>query len=104
MADMIQFLTRVTEEQSILIERTYLENPMKYKSRAAVVRAALDCFLGREVCDMKTYKSPGYEPTCKFGYDDCVNDPAYLRHTGYYGKIYTCNCCTKGECYDDEDK
>lgn len=101
MADMIQFLTRVTEEQSKLIERTYLANPMKYKSRAAVVRAALDRFYG---LDKHSYKSIGYAWTCKFGNNDCINDPAYLKYAGYTGKIYTCDCCKEGECYDDEDK
>lgn len=98
---MIQFLTRITTHHSILIEKTLQNNPKLYKSRAAIVRAALDHFYG---LDKNTYKPPAYTPTCKFGYDDCVNDPAYLKYTKYTGEIYTCDCCKKGECYDDEDK
>lgn len=78
-----------------------MNNPQKYKSRAAIVRAALDRFYG---LDKHSYESIGYAWTCKFGYNDCVNDPAYLRYRGYPSMVGCCDICEKGECYDDEDK
>lgn len=46
-----------------------------------------DCFVDR-----------GYMPTCKYGYDDCVCDPAYLKNES------NCDGCIDGDWYDDEDK
>lgn len=53
----------------------------------------------------------GYEPTCPYGYVDCVYDPAYLRE---YNFDYWVECgmptgcgesvCENGEWYDNEDK
>lgn len=50
-----------------------------------------------------------YEPTCPFGNDDCICDPAYI--TAHYPEWYKklgspteCKDCINGERYDDEDK
>lgn len=58
-----------------------------------------------------------YIPVCPKGYDDCVNDPAYIKHhhSEWYKKLYgdltpeevikTKNSCNDDDCYyDDEDK
>ena len=44
----------------------------------------------------------GYIPTCRYGYDDCILDPAYLEKEGYEGG--NCDGCEDGNWYDDEDK
>lgn len=44
----------------------------------------------------------GYIQTCKYGYDDCISDPAYLEHEGY--ESGNCDGCKDGYWYDDEDK
>lgn len=46
-----------------------------------------------------------YEPTCKYGYSDCIFDPAYDEY--YYDSTDDhpmCKGCIDGNCYDDEDK
>lgn len=64
-----------------------------------------------------------YTPTCPRGYEDCVNDPAYIydTHPEWYKEIYgdltpeqasekSCKLKVKDDpdekfyCYDDEDK
>jgi hypothetical protein len=67
------------------------------------------------------FKSVYYKPTCKFGWDDCINDPAYIYATypEWYKSLYGdktpeeaaedeeegCAHCTEQCCYyDDEDK
>ena len=56
-----------------------------------------------------------YAPTCKFGYADCIRDPAYIKHehpewyTELYGdvdpsEVDDCYDCKNGSRYDDEDK
>ena len=61
-----------------------------------------------------------YKPVCRYGYSDCINDPAcekYWRNEWYlkfYGDISPeeavqhkrscCVDCTNGSFYDDEDK
>lgn len=62
-----------------------------------------------------------YKPTCKFGWDNCINDPAYIYATypEWYKELYGdkspeeaaadedegCAHCTEDNCYyDDEDK
>ena len=61
-----------------------------------------------------------YRPTCKFGWDDCICDPAYIKATypEWYERLYGgldpetaakceggCSACTEDNChYDDEDK
>ena len=60
-------------------------------------------------------KKPDYIPTCPYGYEDCISDPAYIRE--YYPKWWEelgmpteCECADEYEegchCryYDDEDK
>ena len=54
-----------------------------------------------------------YNPTCRFGYEDCVHDPAYIfcYHKEWYHELYgdippqdveSCEC--DGSDYDWEDK
>lgn len=61
-----------------------------------------------------------YKPTCKFGYENCIHDPAYIYSTypEWYKELYGglspeeaaleqegCGCCSEENCYyDDEDK
>ena len=61
-----------------------------------------------------------YKPTCKFGCEDCIHDPAYIKATypEWYERLYGglspeaaakcedgCVACTEDNCYyDDEDK
>lgn len=62
-----------------------------------------------------------YRPTCKFGCEDCIHDPAYIYSTypEWYKELYGdkspeeaavdeeegCAHCTEDNCYyDDEDK
>ena len=52
-----------------------------------------------------------YTPTCKFGRNDCICDPEYIKlyHPIWYKKLeldgeVNCDDCEHGECYDDEDK
>mgnify|MGYP000927218569 CR=1 FL=1 len=50
-----------------------------------------------------------YQPICKYGYKDCVCDPAYIKanYPDWYkelGSPTQCEDCTDGNCYDDEDK
>lgn len=61
-----------------------------------------------------------YKPTCKFGYENCIHDPAYIKATypEWYERLYGglspetaakceggCSACTEDNCYyDDEDK
>lgn len=57
-----------------------------------------------------------YEPTCPQGFDDCVYDPAYIKHycPDWYKDLYDdltpeeasrLHCNIDDEyCYDDEDK
>lgn len=67
------------------------------------------------------FKTVYYRPTCKFGWDDCINDPAYIYATypEWYKELYGdkspeeaatdedegCAHCTEQCChYDNEDK
>jgi hypothetical protein len=67
------------------------------------------------------FKSVYYRPTCKFGWDECIYDPAYIYSTypDWYKSLYgdmtpeeaaskfkksCCFNCTNGDLYDDEDK
>ena len=60
-------------------------------------------------------RKPDYIPTCPYGYEDCINDPAYIReyHPKWWeelGMPTECECADEYEegchCryYDDEDK
>ena len=67
------------------------------------------------------FKDVYYRPICKFGWDDCIYDPAYIYSTypDWYKSLYgdmtpeeaaskfkksCCFNCTNGDLYDDEDK
>ena len=66
------------------------------------------------------FKDVYYRPTCKFGCEDCIHDPAYIKATypEWYERLYGgldpetaakceggCSACTEDNCYyDDEDK
>lgn len=54
-----------------------------------------------------------YQPTCPYGYDDCVCDPAYTKayHPEWCEQqdddddgVTSCEVCEDGDRYDDEDK
>ena len=56
-----------------------------------------------------------YNPTCRFGYEDCIHDPAYILcyHKQWYHEMWgdtptnevtDCCQCNDGESYDWEDK
>ena len=50
-----------------------------------------------------------YPRACKYGYEDCVYDPGYLRKHDLdwwkeLGMPITCEHCKDGSGYDDEDK
>lgn len=54
-----------------------------------------------------------YEPTCPFGYEDCISDPAYIQfhYPDWYKNLYgelspeeAVKKCEKNCYYDDEDK
>lgn len=49
------------------------------------------------------YEKTLFPSQCKFGYDDCVCDPAYLKHF-YQQEKANCDGCKDGSWYDDEDK
>ena len=86
---------------------------------------------GTEICekclDNPKYRDFGrfykeYEPSCPYGYDDCISDPAYIKHyyPDWYKDLYGdahINEVRKNRCfplhrnypdrcpnYDDEDK
>lgn len=66
------------------------------------------------------FKTVYYKPTCKFGCDDCICDPAYIKATypKWYERLHgglspevaaecegSCAVCTEDDClYDNEDK
>lgn len=56
------------------------------------------------------YETPYYTSSCKYGYNDCICDPAYLIFRGWGSKeveeelVNGCTNCEDGEWYDDEDK
>lgn len=57
------------------------------------------------------FHSVYYEPTCRYGYVDCIGDPAYIKATypEWYKELVErggefCGNCENGDCYDDEDK
>lgn len=66
------------------------------------------------------FKTVHYRPTCKFGCDDCICDPAYIKATypEWYERLHgglspevaakcegSCAVCTEDDClYDNEDK
>lgn len=43
-----------------------------------------------------------YSPKCKYGYDDCISDPAYIKY--FYNKDKdNCSHCIDGDWYDNEN-
>ena len=53
------------------------------------------------------FKKVGYTPKCRYGYTNCISDPAYIEATypEWYKQIAEfCVNCIDGDCYDDEDK
>ncbi len=57
------------------------------------------------------FQSVYYAPTCRYGYVDCIGDPAYIKATypDWYAKLVEggccfCETCIDGSNYDDEDK
>jgi hypothetical protein len=66
------------------------------------------------------FKTVYYKPTCKFGCEDCICDPAYIKATypEWYERLHgglspeiaaecegSCGVCTEDDClYDNEDK
>jgi hypothetical protein len=97
----------------------------KLEVKAIEVKAEIDAKEGLvETMAMEgpnQFKSVYYKPTCKFGWDDCINDPAYIYATypEWYKSLYGdktpeeavedeeegCAHCTEQCCYyDDEDK
>ena len=98
---------------------------VKLEAKAAEIKKEIDAKAGL----VKTFAMEGpnqfkdvyYRPTCKFGWDDCINDPAYIYSTypEWYKSLYGdktpeeaameeekgCAHCTEQCCYyDDEDK
>ena len=57
------------------------------------------------------FQKVAYTPTCRYGYIDCIGDPAYIKATypDWYAKLVEggccfCETCIDGSDYDDEDK
>lgn len=59
------------------------------------------------------FKTVQYEPSCKFGHQDCINDWEYIKATypDWYKYLTThkgysacCNTCEHSSEYDNEDK
>ena len=65
------------------------------------------------------FKDVKYKPTCRYGCDDCIYDPAYIKATypKWYAELYGeqspeeaaqdprgCMLCKDSDRYDDEDK
>lgn len=96
----------------------------KLEAKAVEVKKEIDAKAGL----VKTLAMEGpnqfdwvyYRPTCKFGCEDCIHDPAYIKATypEWYERLYGgldpetaakceggCSACTEEYCYyDDEDK
>lgn len=94
------------------------------KEKAAEIKKEIDAKAGL----VKTlamegpnkFKDVYYRPTCKFGCEDCIHDPAYIYATypEWYNELFSelspeeaaldclhdCEYCTDGDGYDDEDK
>ena len=90
-----------------------------------MARACNDCVNDEQYCSVCTrnpniprhfnYYKP-YNPTCKFGENGCIHDPAYIYryYRDWYHELFgdklpeelddQCEHCHNGEFYDDEDK
>ena len=72
----------------------------------------IECYRCRFNIEVGNFYKP-YEPACPLGYDDCVNDPAYIKcyHPAWYKELYgestpeeVAKKCEDNCYYDDEDK
>lgn len=75
----------------------------------AMEDARLDIEHIKRVLVTPSYYYDDYPRVCKFGYSDCIHDPGYLRKHCFewwkeLGMPITCEHCSEGEGYDDEDK
>lgn len=82
-------------------------------------------YVSKNTLDVLQKSDEDYTPVCPRGFDDCVWDPAYIKHTDpdcykeLYGDLtpeeaiymrggcndkYTEDPAMEGYCYDDEDK
>ena len=127
MKDELYLLTKEELLVEILMAEpsvTVSELLTKLEAKAAEVKKEIDAKAGL----VKTlamegpnkFKDVYYRPTCKFGWDDCIYDPAYIYSTypEWYKTLYgdqtpeeatkfaksCCFNCTNGDLYDDEDK
>ena len=128
MKDELYLLTKEELLAEILMSEpsvTVSELLAKLEAKAAEIKKEIDAKAGL----VKTFAMEGpnqfkdvyYRPTCKFGWDDCINDPAYIYSTypEWYKSLYGdktpeeakedeeegCAHCTEEHChYDDEDK
>lgn len=58
----------------------------------------------KKVKEQESKNKLPYIPECKYGYEDCISDPAYQRHYYSSDNCGTCDGCVDGCWYDDEDK
>lgn len=127
MKDELYLLTKEELLVEILMSEpstTVSELLQKLEAKAIEVKKEIDAKAGL----VKTlamegdnkFKDVYYRPTCKFCFDDCIYDPAYIYSTypDWYKKLYgnktpeeaamskrsSCSCCENGCEYDDEDK
>ena len=127
MKDELYLLTKEELLAEILMAEpsvTVSELLTKLEAKAAEVKKEIDAKAGL----VKTlamegpnkFKDVYYRPTCKFGCEDCIHDPAYIKATypEWYNELFSelspeeaaldclhdCAYCTDGDCYDDEDK
>ena len=127
MKDELYILTKEELLAEILMAEpsvTVSELLTKLEAKAAEIKKEIDAKAGL----VKTlamegpnqFKDVYYRPTCKFGWDNCISDPAYIYATypEWYERLYGgldpetaakceggCSACTEDNChYDDEDK
>lgn len=127
MKDELYLLTKEELLAEILMAEpsvTVSELLQKLEVKAAEIKKEIDAKAGLT----KTLAMEGpekhnwvyYKPTCKFGWDDCISDPAYIKATypDWYKELYGdmtpeeaaledrgCCSCSEEYChYDDEDK
>ena len=127
MKDELYLLTKEELLAEILMAEpsvTVSELLTKLEAKAAEVKKEIDAKAGL----VKTlamegpnkFKDVYYRPTCKFGCEDCIHDPAYIKATypEWYNELFSelspeeaaldclhdCEYCTDGDCYDDEYK
>ena len=123
MKDELCLLTKEELLAEILMSEpsiTVSELLQKLEGKAAEIKKEIDANAGlvktMAMEGPNQFKDVYYRPTCKFGWDDCINDPAYIYATypDWYKTLYVdktpeevagCKHCTEECChYDDEDK